>query len=211
MMKPALITLLLAFGMTSLAQAAPKKAPEKISEKSGSKAKVAAKTKEKPKPKTDKPGQIAKPAQKEQNTEALKPATAKADKTYPEGGVTAQEVIGDLKSLGHTAKLAKDSAGDPLIEATFAAGDKNISYKLFFFGCKKGRCSSLQYFVALDGTAVKAGKWNEENRFARAYMSGKQVHLEYDVDLESGATSKAVKNSAERWKATMVTAVSFLN
>ena len=132
-------------------------------------------------------------------------------KAYPDGGLTATEVAAELKTAGHKVKISKDTTGDPLIEASFQAGKEDVPYKVFFFSCKKGRCGSIQYYVALEGSPEKAQKWNEENRFARAYTSGRLVRFEYDVDLEEGATSKAVKNSAERWKAIMVAAVSYLN
>ena len=132
-------------------------------------------------------------------------------KAYPDGGLTATEVAAELKTAGHKVKISKDTTGDPLIEASFQAGKEDVPYKVFFFSCKKGRCGSIQYYVALEGSPEKAQKWNEENRFARAYTSGRLVRFEYDVDLEEGATSKAVKNSAERWKAIMVAADSYLN
>ena len=141
-----------------------------------------------------------------------KPAglAAMDSKAYPDGGLTAIEVAAELKTAGHKVKISKDTTGDPLIEASFQAGKEDVPYKVYFYSCKKGRCGSIQYYVALEGAPEKAQKWNEENRFARAYTSGRLVRFEYDVDLEEGATSKAVKNSAERWKAIMVAAVSYL-
>lgn len=131
-------------------------------------------------------------------------------KDYPKGGVTADEVASDLKGIKHTAKIGKDSQGDPLIEASFDINGTAINYKIFFYGCDKGRCKSIQYHVAFDGSPKKLEQWNKEHRFARAWVSGeKLIHLEYDVDVEAGANTVSVQNATERFKAVMVDGVRF--
>lgn len=130
-------------------------------------------------------------------------------KSYPNGGVTGDEIAADLISMGQKATVGKDSGGDPMINASFALSGTDINYKIFFYGCKEGRCSSIQYHVAFDGDADKAAKWNKENRFARLYATDKTVHVEYDVDVEVGSNTEAIKNTAERFKALMVAAVKY--
>lgn len=140
-------------------------------------------------------------------------APAAMAKDYPDGGVTGDEVAADLKALGQKATVGKDSTGDPMVDASFAIGTTDIDYKIFFFGCNKGpRCTSVQYHVAFDGDIKKVVEWNKSYRFARAYSTdATTIHLEYDVDLEKGANTKAVQNTAERWKAIMVQGVTFLS
>ncbi len=128
---------------------------------------------------------------------------------YPDGGITANEFASELVAIGQKAKISKGSDGDPVIDATFTIGTTDIDYRIFFYGCKQDRCSSVQYHVAFDGKPDKAISWNKENRFARAYASGTTVHLEYDVDLEKGANSAAIQNTASRWIALMVSGVSY--
>ena len=137
-------------------------------------------------------------------------ATPLIAKDYPNGGVTGAEVAADLKGVDQTATVGKDSTGDPMIDAAFKVGDTSIDYKIFFYGCKEGRCSSLQYHVAFSGDVSKIPEWNKSHRFARAYATDKTIHLEYDVDLEKGANSIAVQNSAQRFVAVIVQGVQFL-
>lgn len=130
---------------------------------------------------------------------------------YTQGGVTGQEIANDLKAIGQTATVTKDSGGDPKIDASFAIDKTEIGYQIYFYGCKTGRCTTIQYHVAFDGDIKKVDDWNKTYRFARAYATDKTtIHLEYDVDVEKGANSEAVQNSAERFKAVMVQGVTFL-
>ena len=147
---------------------------------------------------------------KEADDDSDAKSSKKDSALFPDGGVTPAEMAVELKAAGHKAKAIKDKNSDTIIEASFPAGGQDVSYRVFFFGCKKGRCASAQYYVAFDGKKDKAIKWNEDNRYARAYVAGEQVHLEYDLDLEQGASHKLVKNSAERWKAIMVAAVNYI-
>ncbi|ESQ88950.1 hypothetical protein ABAC460_14305 [Asticcacaulis sp. AC460] len=138
-------------------------------------------------------------------------ATPLLAKDYPNGGVTGAEVAADLKGIDQTADVGKDSAGDPLVTAAFKVGDTSIDYKIFFYGCKEGRCTSIQYHVAFDGDVSKVAEWNKSNRFARAYVTDKStIHLEYDVDVEKGANTAAIQNSAQRFIAVMVQGVKVL-
>ena len=138
-------------------------------------------------------------------------ATPLLAKDYTSGGVTGEEIAGDLKAIGHKATVGKDSSGDPKVSASFAVGDTDINYQVYFFGCKAGRCNAIQYHVAFDGDVSKVAEWNKTRRFARAYASdATTIHLEYDVDVEKGANTIAIENSAERFKGVVVQGVTFL-
>jgi hypothetical protein len=138
-------------------------------------------------------------------------ATPLLAKDYNDGGVTGDEIANDLKSIGHKVSVGKDSTGDPKVMASFAVGDTDINYQVYFFGCKSDRCNAIQYHVAFDGDVSKVDEWNKTRRFARAYASdATTIHLEYDVDVEKGANTVAIQNSAERFKAVVVQGVTFL-
>src|SRR5690606_22321576 len=99
----------------------------------------------------------------------LAPATAAFAKDYPDGGVTAEEVAADVRKGGFTAEVTNTSAGSPLIKASFKAGDTDIPFQIYFYGCEGQRCTSIQYHVSFDGKHTEVAKWNAEKRFARAY------------------------------------------
>jgi hypothetical protein len=131
---------------------------------------------------------------------------------YPDGGVTANDVANELIAAGQKAKVSTSSSGNPMIDATFTLNKTDIDYRIFFYGCNSDavkRCTSIQYHVAFDGKPDKVSGWNKDNRFARAYAEGNTVHLEYDVDLEKGANSKAIQNTASRWIAVMILGVTY--
>ena len=115
-------------------------------------------------------------------------------KDYTAGGVTGAEIAADLKGIDQTATVGKDSTGDPKVDATFKVGDTSIGYQIYFYGCKDGRCTSIQYHVSFDGDPSKITEWNKAHRFARAYVGeAKTIHLEYDVDVEKGANTVAIE------------------
>jgi len=127
---------------------------------------------------------------------------------YPDGGVAGSDIASDLKAMGQTATVDKDNTGDPMIKASFKAGESDINYRIFFFGCKNGRCTSIQFFESFDGDQSKLVEWNSHHRFARAYGDGaKGIRIEYDVDLERGANTAAVQNAVVRFQATLIEAV----
>jgi hypothetical protein len=145
-------------------------------------------------------------------TAALGLATPSFATDYPDGGVTGQDVANELIAAGQKAKVSTSSSGNPMIDATFTLNKTDIDYRIFFYGCNTDavkRCTSIQYHVAFDGKPDKVAGWNKDNRFARAYSDGNTIHLEYDVDLEKGANSKAVQNSASRWIAVMILGVTY--
>jgi len=141
----------------------------------------------------------------------LASATAALATDYPNGGVTGADVASDLQAMGQTATVDKDSTGDPMVRAAFKAGTSDINYRIFFFGCKSGRCTSVQFFESFDGDQSKLVEWNSHHRFARAYGDGeKGIRIEYDVDVERGANTAAIQNAAVRFEAILVEAVKTL-
>ncbi|MGJ3647688.1 YbjN domain-containing protein [Sphingomonas sp. GlSt437] len=143
---------------------------------------------------------------------ALMISTASAPafaKDYPNGGVTGEDVVTDLKAMEDGAVLTKDSSGDPMVSASFKIKGAEIPFQIFFYGCKEGRCSSLQYFVSFTGSPDKAVAWNSDHRFARLYYKNGKVRVEYDVDVEIGANSAAIQNATARFHQLIKDAVDY--
>lgn len=141
----------------------------------------------------------------------IAPATTAFAKDYPDGGVSAEEVAADVRKSGFKAEVTKTSAGSPLIQASFKAGDTDIPFQIYFYGCEAQRCTSIQYHVSFDGKHNDVAKWNAEKRFARAYTDkSNTIHIEYDLDVEKGANSKSIQGSVELFKNIVIASVQML-
>jgi len=65
---------------------------------------------------------------------------------YPDGGVTANEVAAVLKAKGLQAEMTTDDVGDPMIKSA----SEQINWRVIFYGCEKGRCTSIQFQAGFD-------------------------------------------------------------
>lgn len=125
----------------------------------------------------------------------------------PDGGVTAGEVRAALQAKGFKAEVTKDSEGDPLIRS--AADGSNFS--IYFYDCdKSGRCVAIQFSAGFDltkGTTLEVvNTWNKDRRFGKAYLDDERdPYLEYDIDLEHGATTEALENVVDVWESVLPT------
>jgi len=130
---------------------------------------------------------------------SLSAAAAQAG-PLPDGGATAQEVAAVLQAKGYRAQIGVDRQGDPLITS---AGEGS-EFKVVFYGCKTGRCHSIEFSVAYDlpnGIApAKINDWNRKKRFGRAFVDEvNDPFLKMDVDLEHGSTTESVANNLDTW------------
>ena len=118
-----------------------------------------------------------------------------------DGGVTAQEVAGVLRTMKLPVQLTTDKEGDPLIYSNIA-GQK---FGVYFYQCKGPRCGSIQFSAGFEGAELvpneKVADWNRTKRFGRAYLSNGTLYVEMDMDVEHGATTEALANNLERWRA----------
>jgi hypothetical protein len=125
----------------------------------------------------------------------------------PDGGVTVDEVAAALQAKGFKAEISKDSGGDPLIRS--AADGSNFS--IYFYSCDKAeRCVAIQFSAGFDlakGTTLEVvNSWNKDRRFGKAYLDAdKDPYLEYDIDVEHGATTEALENVVDVWESVLPT------
>jgi hypothetical protein len=127
----------------------------------------------------------------------------------PSDLITAQIIMTELRTLGHTASIDQDDSGDPRV-STEVDGHK---WQIYFYDCDKNgpsesrACRSFQFFA--DNKMAKRvppetiNRWNKEYRYAKAYIqqgddpgcSGKGAcfaRIETDV-LMSGTSADPVR------------------
>lgn len=131
---------------------------------------------------------------------ALLAAGAVQASPLTDGGATAQEIAKVLQDKGYKAQIGEDQDGDPTISS--AADGSN--FQVYFFGCKAGRCNSIQFHAAYDlanGMALeRINTWNRTKRFGRAFLDDVQdPFVQMDVDLEHGSTTESVSNNLDTW------------
>ncbi len=115
----------------------------------------------------------------------------------------ALDVAVAVRELGYKATLEKDTIGDPMITSK-ASG---LNFVILFYGCTEHRnCQSLQFsssFTLNDGTTASAmNKWNNANRYGRAYMTddGDAV-IRYEFNMTGAGISHDVfKDNFDIWE-----------
>jgi hypothetical protein len=99
-----------------------------------------------------------------------------------------------MQAGGYRAELTKDNSGDPMIKSSASGSD----FAILFYGCKSNRnCTTIQFFAGFkdpdNGSLSALNKWNNDNRFGRAYQSDSgSARIEYDLDLDVGGMSQAL-------------------
>jgi hypothetical protein len=72
-------------------------------------------------------------------------ATASA-RDIPSGGLTYEEVASWLRASGYPATIKPDtSEGAKSYERIVSSSVDGVNYDIYFYGCIKGRCDSIQY------------------------------------------------------------------
>ncbi len=127
-------------------------------------------------------------------------ASPAAAYTYPAAGVTAQEVAAVLKAKGLPAEIATDDGGDPMIKSK----SDDLNWRIYFYQCEKGRCSSIQFssgFDLDDGLSLaKCNEWNFTKRFGRCALDAEMdPYTRYDIDVAKGYTSETLTYALETW------------
>jgi hypothetical protein len=136
---------------------------------------------------------------------AVQASTAAFAAPIADRGVTAAHVAAALTAKGYGAEVSTDKSGDPIIRSS-ADGS---GFSVLFYGCdEETRCASIQFtagFNLRDGTTLEAiNDWNRNKRFGKAYLDEENdPFLEYDIDLERGATTEAIENAFDVWLSVM--------
>jgi hypothetical protein len=109
-----------------------------------------------------------------------------------------------LQGAGYSAKLDKDSSGDPMIVSAV----NGHPFRVIFYGCKANRdCATITFAAGFDKKSATSlasiNDWNRKNRFGRAYLDDEgDPILGMDVDLDDGGLSSALfTDNLEFWTA----------
>ena len=100
-------------------------------------------------------------------------------------------LVSALQAKGYQAELGV-TAGDPHIKS----GAGGVQFTIFFQNCSNGQnCTTITFatgFTDVDATLAKLNEWNQNNRFARAYLDGDEDPvLRMDVDLDHQGLPRA--------------------
>ena len=130
----------------------------------------------------------------------------------PNGGVTADEIAAVLKTKGLVAEIGKDSEGDPVITTSV----DEVNFWIYFYGCKAGRCTSIQFSKGYDldkGLSFEqANEWNYEFRFGKMSMDNeKDPYVKMDLNVEKGATTELIDDNLDLWFAVLYACGEFLD
>jgi hypothetical protein len=120
--------------------------------------------------------------------------------TYASGGVTAQEVAAVLRTKNLPVEITTDDAGDPMIKSS----SDNLNWRIYFYDCTNGRCTSIQFSSGFDltngMTYAKANEWNYTKRFGRAALDDEMdPYVRYDIDVAKGYTSESMTYALATW------------
>lgn len=136
---------------------------------------------------------------------AAVPAMAEDTNPCAAGMVCASEpatVVKAFQAAGYKAKLAIDSAGDPLIESAASGYD----FDAYFYGCvETKRCDSLQFRVVFikepENTTELANKWNVKKRFLQmAVQDDGRLTASWDVSTVNGLSGKTFEDVLANWE-----------
>ncbi|WP_027235606.1 YbjN domain-containing protein [Leisingera caerulea] len=130
------------------------------------------------------------------------------------GAAAAQNVVattGDsvadfFKDEGATVELTTDSVGDPNVKVEYYGND----FSVYYYGCDNNtNCNAIQFFSGYqtDGSVrlAKINEWNNENRFARGYISEEgSARIEMDLFLgDDGMSPDDFAQAVSLWTRAM--------
>lgn len=108
------------------------------------------------------------------------------------------KILNIAKGYG-SARLTKDSSGDPLIKGKI----NGIAYSLYFENCDD-ECTVVQFYAGWADVEVSQDRlntWNRDKIFGKAYQDedGDPV-LEMSVNLDYGVTVDNFDDTFDYWK-----------
>jgi len=115
-----------------------------------------------------------------------------------------ESLVAALQAAGYSAKLQKDSTGDPMI----VSGVNGHPFRVIFYGCKANKdCATITFAAGYDKKSetslASINEWNRKNRFGRAYLDDEgDPLLGMDIDLDDGGISALLfTDNLEFWSA----------
>lgn len=125
--------------------------------------------------------------------------TAQADEQLVDGS-DPQVILKIAKGFG-SARLAKDSLGDPMIRGKI----DGMQYLVLFYGCKNAEeCDSIQFRASWSQQDIEMealNEWNKANRFGKGYLDANgDPTLEMTVNLKWGVSPENLENTFEWWE-----------
>ncbi|HTW34787.1 MAG TPA: YbjN domain-containing protein [Rhizomicrobium sp.] len=118
----------------------------------------------------------------------LASATASA-RDIPAAGLSTQDVINWLRSMGYSTEIVQDNNGSSHIRSNY----NGLKLGVYMFDCKDNVCGSLQFSVGwathgkFDTSQMNA--WNRDKRWCRGYFdSENDPWVERDIDLTPGGS-----------------------
>jgi hypothetical protein len=123
----------------------------------------------------------------------------------PSGGLTYAEVASWLRASGYPATIKPDTSdGAGSDERVVSSSIDGVNYDIYFYGCSKGRCDSIQYaagWPSSPGSLDRINSWNTAKRYIRAYSTASgQYWAEYDIDVSPGGTYEQLDHTLTRWR-----------
>jgi hypothetical protein len=107
------------------------------------------------------------------------------------------EIADILKEAGYRAELVVEPNKTPRIRT--GMGGWNVV--IYLYGCEGDTCASIEYSCgvtkAQNYTLNLANKWNQEKRYAKAYLdTDGDMMLEYDLSFRGGVTKDTVVSAS---------------
>ncbi len=106
-----------------------------------------------------------------------------------------------MEKTGYRVQQTFDERGDPVITGRISRSD----YLIQFYECENGAfCNSIQFITqAAKPPAVTYETLNAFNirwRYVRATISGTQLRLQMDVNLDAGVTADNLEDTLDIWR-----------
>lgn len=114
---------------------------------------------------------------------------------------TDPAVIQDLASGYGSAQLTTDGVGDPLVKGRI----NGTGYQIYFYDCTDGKdCRTIQFSAGWTGlenvTAQMMEKWNQDKRFATAFLdTDGDPNIQWDVNLYGGVSLTNMDDTIDWW------------
>ncbi|UWQ33100.1 YbjN domain-containing protein [Leisingera sp. M527] len=127
---------------------------------------------------------------------------------------TGDSVAGFFKDEGAKVEVTTDSVGDPNLKVEYYGND----FSVYYYGCDNNtNCEAIQFFSGYqtDGSVrlSKINEWNNENRFARGYVSEEgSARIEMDVFLgKKGMSPDDFAEAVGIWNRAMLDFETFID